>query len=95
MSLTRDEVLHLARLARLGLEDAEIEKFQHQLSDILDHFARLSEVDTTDVPPTAYAVPLQNVARDDEPRQSYDRDKVLANAPMAEDGYFRVRAVLE
>ncbi|MSQ61064.1 MAG: Asp-tRNA(Asn)/Glu-tRNA(Gln) amidotransferase subunit GatC [Dehalococcoidia bacterium] len=95
MSLTRDQVLHIAKLARMGVEEAEIEKFQRQLSQILDHFARLSEVDTENVPPTAYAVPLQNVARDDEPRQSYDRDKVLANAPMAEDGYFRVRAVLE
>ena len=95
MSLTRDQVLHIARLARMGVEEAEIEKFQRQLSDILDHFARLAEVDTENVLPTAYAVPLENVTRDDEPRQSYDRDKVLANAPMAEDGYFRVRAVLE
>ncbi len=95
MSLTRSQVLHIARLARMGVEEAEIEKFQRQLSDILDHFARLSEVDTENVLPTAYAVPLENVTRDDEPRQSYDRDKVLANAPMAEDGYFRVRAVLE
>lgn len=95
MALTREEVLHIAKLARLGLDENEVETFQRQLSQILDHFARLSEVDTSDVPPTAFAVPLENVMRTDEPRPSMQRDAILANAPLAEDGYIRIRAVLE
>lgn len=95
MALTPDQVLHIARLARLGVSDADIEKFGRQLSDILDYFARLSEVDTADVPPTTSAVPLENVMRDDAPRPSFAPDDILANAPQKEDGYFRVRAVLE
>ncbi len=95
MALTRDQVLHIARLARLGLTGDEAERFGRQLSQILDHFAALAEVDTDDVPPTAFAVPLENVTRDDESRPSSGREAVLANAPMVEDGYFRVRAVLE
>ena len=95
MALTRDEVLHIAKLARLGVTDEDVERYQRQLSQILDYFAKLAEVDTTDVPPTISAVPLQNVIRDDVPRPSLERNAVLANAPRAEDGYLRVRAVLE
>jgi aspartyl-tRNA(Asn)/glutamyl-tRNA(Gln) amidotransferase subunit C len=95
MALTREEVLHIAKLARLGLTDADVERYQRQLSDILDYFARLAEVDTTDVPPTAYAVPVHNVLREDTPRPSTDREAILANAPNAQDGYIRVQAVLE
>ena len=95
MPLTRDQVLHIARLARLGVTDADVEKAQQQLSQILDSFATLAEVDTTDVPPTMSAVPLANVMRDDVARPSFARDEVIANAPTEEDGYFRVRAVLE
>ncbi len=95
MALTPEQVLHIAKLARVGLTDADVERMQRQLSQILDHFATLAEVNTEDVPPTAYAVPLQNVVRADEPRPAAARESVLANAPMAEEGYFRVRAVLE
>ncbi len=95
MALTRDQVLHIAKLARLGVTDADVDKFGRQLSQILDHFAALAEVDTEGVPPTAYAVPLENVMREDEARPSAERQAVLANAPQVEDGYFRVRAVLE
>lgn len=95
MALTRDDVLHIARLARIALSDDEVERFRAQLSGILDHFAALAAVDTDGVEPTAHPLTLANVMRDDVIEPSLPRDDVLANAPLAEDGYFRVRAVLE
>ncbi len=95
MKLSRDEVLHIARLARLGLSEAEVDKFSEQLSNILENFAILQQVDTTDVPPTTQSLPLQNVLRDDEVADSLPQSEVLANAPRKEGDYFRVRAVLE
>ncbi len=74
---------------------ADREKFREQLSVILENFEVLQEVDTANVPPTAQAVALNNVFRDDEITPSLDRESVLANAPQQEDGHFRVRAVLE
>jgi len=95
MKLTREEVLHIARLARLGLTDAEVEKLREQLSNILEHFEVLQRVDTTDVPPTAQAIDLQNVMRSDEVAPSLPPSEILANAPRREGDYLRVRAVLE
>ncbi len=95
MSLTHDEVRHIARLARLGLSQEEVERFCDQLSAILDHFQGLNAFDTEGVPPTAQSFDLTNVERDDEPRPSAPRDEVLANAPRNEGGYLRVRAVLD
>lgn len=95
MSLTRDEVLHIAQLARVGVTDEDVEKFQAQLSEILDHFETLAELDTDDVPPTAHPLPLESVMRADETTPSLPVEDVLANAPLAEDHAFRVRAVLE
>jgi aspartyl-tRNA(Asn)/glutamyl-tRNA(Gln) amidotransferase subunit C len=95
MSLTRDEVLHIAHLARIGITDEEVEKFRGQLSDILAHFEALSELDTDGVEPTAYPLPLESVMRDDAVAPSLPVEDVLANAPQAEDGAFRVKAVLE
>lgn len=95
MGLTREEVLHIAHLARVGLSDEEVAKFQEQLSDILDHFETLRELDTEDVPPTSHPLPLESVMRQDEVRPSLAREELLANAPLAEDGALRVRAVLE
>ena len=95
MSLTPEEVRHIARLARVGLSQAETSRFQDQLSQILDYFQRLQEVDTENVPPTAHTLAMQNVMRDDEPRPSFDKDDILANAPLREGDLFRVRAVLE
>ncbi len=95
MSLTPDEVRHIARLARLGLTEEDVEKFQHQLSGILDYFQRLRDVDTEGVPPTAYPLPLHNVMRDDEEAPSAAQADTLKNAPLREGDYFRVRAVLE
>lgn len=95
MSLTRDQVLHIAHLARVGLTDEDVARFQSQLSQILEHFDVLRRVDTEDVPPTAHTLPLQNVQSEDVARPSLPLDAVLANAPEAENGMFRVRAVLE
>jgi len=95
MSLTPDEVLHIARLARIALSDADVQRLTAQLSGILDHFAALSSVDAGDVEPTAHPLPLSNVMRADEVSPSLPRSEVLANAPEQEEGFFRVRAVLE
>lgn len=95
MPLSREDVLHVARLARIALSDEEVERFQAQLSDILDHFDVLRQIDTEGVPPTAHTLDLVNVERDDEVRPSMPVEDVLRNAPVREGDYFRVRAVLE
>ncbi len=95
MKLSREEVLHIARLARLGLTEADIDKFGGQLSHILENFEILRRVDTTGVPPTAQSVALQNVMRDDEVAPSLRPGEILVNAPRQEGDCFRVRAVLE
>ncbi len=95
MPLTPEEVRYNARLARIGLSDDEVSRFQNQLSQILDYFERLQEVDTENVPPTAHTLAMHNVMRDDEPHPSIDKEEVLANAPQREEDLFRVRAVLE
>ena len=95
MKLSREEVLHVALLARLGLTEAELDKFREQLSYILENFEILQQVDTSNVPPTAQPIPLHNVLRDDEVAPSLPSDDILANAPRKEGDCFRVRAVLE
>jgi len=95
MPLTRDEVRHIARLARLGLSPEEVDRFRDQLSAILDHFEGLNAFDTEGVPPTSQSFDLTNVERDDTARPSATRDEVFANAPRNEGAYFRVRAVLD
>ena len=95
MKLSREEVLHIARLARLGLTEAEVEKFREQLSHLLENFEVLQQVDTTDVPPTAQSINLQNILRDDEVAESLLPGQILANAPQKEGDFFRIRAVLE
>ena len=95
LSITPEEVRHVALLARVGLSDDEVSRFQGQLSNILDYFQRLQEVDTENVPPTAHTLAMDNVMRDDEPRPSFDKEDVLANAPQREEDLFRVRAILE
>ena len=95
MKLSREDVLHIARLARLGLTEAEVEKFSEQLSHILGSFEVLQQVDTTDVPPTAQSIDLQTVMRDDEVAESLPPEQILANAPQKDEGFFRVQAVLE
>ena len=95
MKLSREEVRHIALLARLGIDDADLEKFSEQLSNILENFEILQRVDTTGVPPTSHPVALNNVIRDDDVAPSFAPGEILANAPQEEDGCFRVRAVLE
>lgn len=93
--LTRDDVERVARLARLGLTEEEKERYQRDLSQILDAFDALRRVPTEGVEPTAHVVPLQNVLRADEVRPSMPREQVLANAPETRDGFFRVPRILE
>ncbi len=86
---------HIALLARLGVDEADLEKFSVQLSNILENFEILQRVDTTGVPPTSHPVALTNVLRDDEVAPSLAPAEILANAPREEEDCFRVRAVLE
>lgn len=95
MKLDRDAVLHIARLARVHLDDSEVNAYAEQLGDIIGHFDALNRVDTHGVEPTAHTLPLRNVLADDVAGPSLPRDEVLALAPNTEDGYLRVRAVLE
>ncbi len=96
MKLSREEVLHIALLARLGLTETEVNRLNEQLSNILENFEVLQQVDTTDIPPTAQAIPLQNVMRgDDEVTPSLPQSQILANAPRRQENFFRVKAVLE
>ena len=95
MSLTLQDVEHIAELARLGLTDEEKELYRTQLSSILDYAARLQTIDTADTAATASVVPLHNVWRADEVVPCLTVADVLANAPAAEDDYFRVHPVLE
>lgn len=95
MPLSNDQIQHIARLARVGLSDQDVERFSHQLSDILDYFERLRQVDTEGIPPTAHTLPLHNVMRDDVTAPSLDKEETLANAPLREGDYFRVRQILD
>jgi aspartyl-tRNA(Asn)/glutamyl-tRNA(Gln) amidotransferase subunit C len=95
MAITREEVRHVAMLFRMSLSEEEITRLQQQLSQIIDYFQVLQQVDTEGVPPTSHTLALENVMRDDEPRPSYPAEDILANAPLSEGGFFRVRAVLE
>jgi len=95
MKLSREEVVHIAKLARLGMSEADIEKAREQLSNILENFEVLKEVDTTDVTPTAQSINLQNVMRDDISSPSLPVEDIMANAPDREEDLFKLRAVLD
>ena len=88
--LSRDQVLHVARLARLELTEAEVERFSGELSKVLDHIEKIGELDLADVEPTSHVVEIENVLRADEPRPSLPREKALESAPDAALGGFRV-----
>ena len=90
MALTRAQVLHVARLARLDLSEAEVARLQLELSAILDAVSKVSELDLDDVPPTSHPLDLVNVLRPDEPRPSLPLEDVFANAPQREGDMFRV-----
>ena len=92
MAITRDEVLHVARLARLELSDDEIERFQEQLSAILEAVGKVAELDLSEVEPTAHPLDLSNVWAADEPRPCLTVEEALANAPARSGNLFRVPA---
>jgi aspartyl-tRNA(Asn)/glutamyl-tRNA(Gln) amidotransferase subunit C len=93
-SISRDEVAHLATLARLALTDDELDRYAGQLGVILASVARVAEVAADDIPPTSHALPLTNVMRDDEVRPGLTQEEALAGAPAAEQGRFRVPRIL-
>ena len=92
MAISRDEVVHVARLARLALTEEELDRFAGQLDAILEAVGKVSELDLTDVPPTSHPLDLVNVFAEDEPRPSLPVEDALANAPDREDDAFRVPA---
>ena len=94
-AISREEVAHLARLSRLAVTEQELDMFAGQLDVILQSVARVGEVAADDIPPTSHSVPLTNVLRDDEPRPSLDQADVLAGAPDAAEGRFRVPRILD
>ncbi len=97
MALTREQAAHIAELAKLLLGEQELDKMARQLSDILDYAARLDELDTSAIAPTASVIPNQNIMRPDVVTPSLTREEALANAPDTDDRreYIRVRAILE
>lgn len=94
-AISREEVAHLARLARLAVTDDELDTFAGQLDGILQAVAKVGEVAADDIPPTSHAVPLTNVLRDDEPRPCLSREAVLAGAPDTAEDRFRVPRILD
>ena len=94
MKITKEEVLYVADLARLNLDEAAIDKFAGQIGEILDYVDQLNEVDTAGVKPTSHAISLTNALREDEQQEHLDREKVLANAPQKEEGNFVVPKVV-
>jgi len=90
VSISRDQVLHVARLARLDLSDDEVERLTAELAAILDAVSKVSELDLADVPPTSHPLALVNAWAEDVPRDSLALDDVFANAPARERGLFRV-----
>jgi len=95
MKLSHDQVRHIAWLARLGLSEEDVEKFSLQLSNILENFEILKQVDTTDISPATHTIPLQNVFRKDDVADSYPQAEILSNAPRREGDCFKVQAILE
>ena len=94
-NITPEDVRHVARLARLELSEAELERMRAEMDAILAYMDKLRSLDTTGVEPTSHAVPLRNVMRDDEPRPSLPRDDMLANAPDRAGDFFRVPRIIE
>jgi len=95
MKLSREEVLHIALLARLGLTETEVNRLSEQLSNILENFEALQQVDTSGIPPTAQSIPLRNVVSEDKVIPCLPQDQILANAPRRDGNFFRVKVVLE
>ena len=94
MKITREEVVHVAKLARLNLDDEAVEVYTKQLGDILTYMDTLNSVDTKDVPPTSHAIFINNAFREDEVKASVSVERALANAPQSDDGSFVVPKVV-
>ncbi len=95
MKVTKEDLENVAVLSRLRIPEDQQQKYMQQMDSILTYMDNLSEVDTTDVKPTTYALPMQNVFREDVVRPSLDREAALQNAPLRDNGYFKVPKVLE
>ena len=93
--ISRQDVEHVARLSRLALSEADVERMREQLSGILEYIDKLRALDTAGVEPTSHAVPLLNVMREDEPRPCLTQEEALANAPDRSDASFRVPRIIE
>ncbi len=95
MTLTKEDVLHVATLARLNIDESQIDTFASQLGKILEYVETLDRIDTSDVTPTFHAVDKSNAFREDSPTDHLDRESALGNAPATEDGFFIVPKVIE
>ena len=95
VTITTEEVKHVAALARLEFNEEDVQQFTHQLARIIDYIGKLNELDTTDVPPTSHVLAIRNVVKPDVAESSYPRDDILQGAPSTEEGYFEVPIVIE
>ena len=95
MNITRDQVEHVSRLARLALSEQELDSLTGEMDAILDYVEQLNTLDTKEIVPTAHAVPMENAFRKDEVRPGFTTEQALSNAPDATDNAFRVRRVIE
>jgi aspartyl-tRNA(Asn)/glutamyl-tRNA(Gln) amidotransferase subunit C len=95
VKLSREQVLHIAELAKLGITEEETELFAEQLSEILDYADMLNRLDTTSISPTAQAMVLRNITRADQVAPSLTPDEILSNAPQRQGNYFRVKPILD
>jgi aspartyl-tRNA(Asn)/glutamyl-tRNA(Gln) amidotransferase subunit C len=95
VKITKEIIEHVANLARLNLTETEKESLTSEMASILEYVDKLNELDTSNVEPTSHVMPVKNVFREDRTENSYDREKILANAPSTEDGCFKVPKVVE
>ncbi|NIR14850.1 MAG: Asp-tRNA(Asn)/Glu-tRNA(Gln) amidotransferase subunit GatC [Desulfobacterales bacterium] len=93
--ISRGEVKHVAKLARLKITEPEADAYQKELNAVLEHFEALQELDTENVEPMSHVLEIKNVWREDEPRKSSKAESLMANAPNEESGYFKVPKILE
>ena len=95
MKVTRETIQHVADLARLNLTETEKERLTSDMEKIISYVDKLNELDTSGIKPMEHVIPIRNVLREDKAEKSYDREKILANAPLSEDGCFKVPKVVE
>ena len=95
MKVTKETIEHVAQLARLNLTESEKESLTSKMEEIISWVDKLNQLDTSGVKPMEHVIPISNVLREDKAEKSYDRDKILANAPVSEDGCFKVPKVVD